>query len=618
MCGIAGVFHEGPQHPIDAAAVAAMTHSLQHRGPDGDGVRIGPGYGLGHRRLSIVDLGGGAQPMTTADGALWVTFNGEIYNHLELRRQLEQRGCRFRTASDTEVLLHGYREYGTALAEKLHGMFAFVLVDERKRELYAARDRLGKKPLHWTMQDGAFVFASELKALRAFGIHRPLRADALAQFLCLRYVPDPLTVFADVHKLPPAHWLVLRHGEVTTQRYWQLSFAQQTDAGVEQLCERALELLDQATAARLMGEVPLAPFLSGGVDSYAVTDSMTRILGHPVKACTVGFDDPAFDERPAARANARACGAELEEEVVHGDDLLDLDWYADTFDEPFADSSAVPTFHVCRLARRHVTVALSGDGGDESFAGYRRYLFDRREHRVRGLLPALLWRWFGAVYPKADWLPRWLRARRTLQNLGLPPDQAYAHSVSASLPAEVFTVLRQEHHAAAGDPLQPLRQAYRAADGGDALRRACATDFATWLPGDILVKVDRASMATGLEVRAPFLDHRMVEFAATIPSAVLLQGGRTKALLRRALAGRLDPAALQRRKQGFSVPLRRWLAGPVGAALAARLDDQRLGEWLDPSVLRRLLAAHRSGRRDHSELLWSSLVLARFLERWAA
>ena len=618
MCGIAGLFAHARERPVDAAVLAAMTRALAHRGPDGDGLRVRPGYGLGHRRLAIVDLAGGAQPMATADGQVWVTYNGEIYNHLELRRELEAAGCAFRTRSDTEVLLHGWRVWGTDLAARLRGMFAFALVDEGRHQLYAARDRLGKKPFYWTERDATFAFASELKALHALGIDRRLRADAVAQFFALRYVPDPLTVFDGVHKLPPAHWCLVQDGRVQVQRYWRVRFDTIDDGPEAPQRQRVLELLDESVRIRLMGEVPLAPFLSGGVDSHAVVDSMTRTAGRGVAACTIGFDEPAFDERPAARAAAAACGATLREELLRVEDLLQLDWYADTFDEPFADSSAVPTYHVCRLARRHVTVALSGDGGDEDFAGYRRYLFDWREHRARPLLPAACWRALGGIWPKADWLPRPLRWQRTLQDLGCSPALAYARSVSSNLPEEVFAVLRAEHRAAAGEPLQPVLDAYARSDGRDALSRAAAADFATWLPGDILVKVDRASMATSLEVRAPFLDHRLVEYAATIPSARKLRGGRTKAFLRAALAGRLPRAALRRRKQGFSVPLRRWLQGPVGDALERELQAPQLSEWVDPAAVRAHLARHRQGLRDHGELLWAVLVFGRFLRRWCA
>lgn len=618
MCGIAGWFAYDRQRRPDLRVVQAMTDRIAHRGPDGSGLAHGPGWAFGHRRLAIVDLTSGAQPMATPDGSLQVTFNGEIYNYLELRAELEAMGFSFRTRSDTEVLLHGYRAWGTGLAARLRGMFAFALVDTERHELYAARDRFGKKPLYWREHDGAFLFASELKALHEAGGPRRLRPDAVAQFFALRYVPDPLTVFEGIHKLPPAHWCTIRGGKLVQQRYWRVEFAEEPGGGVEAWRTRVLGLLDEAVRIRLMGEVPLAPFLSGGVDSYAVVDSMTRTLGRSVTACTIGFDDPRFDERAAARESAAACGATLREEVLTAAEMLQLDWLADTFDEPFSDSSAVPTWHVCRLARKHVTVALSGDGGDEGFGGYRRYLFDGKEHVLRKCLPRPLWRALGACYPKADWLPRWLRGKRTLQNLGADPAVAYARSVSAHLPEEVCAVLRPEHHAAAGDPHAPLLEAYAASGAVAPLHRAVATDLATWLPGDILVKADRASMAVSLELRAPFLDHVLFEHAARIPTAWHFEGGRTKAFLRGALARRLTPAALQRRKQGFSVPLRAWCRGPVGDAVEQRLQDRRLGEWLAPDVVARLLQRHRRGVGDHGEMLWAVLVFARFLERWCA
>lgn len=619
MCGIGGVVHADRNRSVSADALRAMADAIAHRGPDGEGFHIGPGHGLAHRRLAIVDLAGGGQPMSTADSKLHVVFNGEIYNHVELRTQLESRGAVFRTRSDTEVLLHGWREWGTQLASRLRGMFAFALVDESTHELYAARDRLGKKPFHYVHAGGSLWFASELKALRAAGVlGRELRPDAIAQFLCLRYVAEPDSAFAGVHKLPAAHWMHLREGSLRLQRYWQLSFTQAEPQPLAALHERALALLDEAVRIRLMGEVPLAPFLSGGIDSHAVVDSMKRQSGLHLRACTVGFEDPAFDERSAARESAAASGVELVEEVLHPAELEDLRWFDDTFDEPFADSSALPTYHVCRLARKHVTVALSGDGGDESFAGYRRYLFDVRENRVRGLLPAPLWRLLGAMWPKGDWMPRMLRAKRTFQELGMSPARAYACSVSASLPGEVQGVLRPEHAARAGDPLARVVAAYEQADATDPLGRACAADFATWLPSDILVKVDRASMARSLEVRAPFLDHVLVEFAASLPSSLKLAGGRTKAFLRDALATRLPHATLARRKQGFSVPLRAWMCGRLGQQLEEQLLEPALAEWVEPARVLALLQRHRAGVGDHAELLYAVLVLGRFLRRWAS
>jgi asparagine synthase (glutamine-hydrolysing) len=566
MCGIAGLFAVDRGRAVDAAVAARMAARLRHRGPDGESVHAGPGFALAHTRLSVIDLAGGSQPMGLPDGSLWVVFNGEIYNHEELRAELVAGGAVFRTRSDTEVLLHGWRAWGEGLAARLFGMFAFAVVDVAAGTLYCARDRFGKKPFHW---------------------------------------------------LPPAHWRMWRDGRWTERRYWQLEFGadERTDA---EHAERTLALLDEAVRCRLMAEVPLAPFLSGGVDSYAIVDAMTRLQGRPVTACTIGFPDPAFDERDGARASAAACGARLIEEVLEPQALLQLDWLAETFDEPFSDSSAVPTYHVCKLARRHVTVALAGDGGDEAFGGYRRYLFDLGEHRARRFVPRWLAGALGAAYPKADWLPRWLRAKRTLQDLGSPPAVAYARSVSAHLPEEVFAVLRRDRLAEVGDPHAPVVAAYESAPASHPLHKAVAADLATWLPGDILVKADRASMAVALEVRAPFLDHRLFQHAMRIPPDRHLRGGRTKAFLRGALASRLAPAALQRKKQGFSVPLRAWCKGAVGDAVAAALHDAPLREWIDPAAVEKLLARHRAGVGDHGEMLWAVLVLARFLRRWAA
>ncbi|MEM7201837.1 MAG: asparagine synthase (glutamine-hydrolyzing) [Planctomycetota bacterium] len=617
MCGIAGVFLADRRQRVEPEVIQRMADALRHRGPDGDGVHCGPGYGLGHRRLSIIDLSGGAQPMHDGSEQLWLTYNGEIYNYRELRQELEAAGYRFRTDSDTEVLLHGYREWGEELPRRLLGMFAFVVVDEREHVLFAARDRVGKKPFYYEWRDGSLAFASELKALRARGGSRPaLDPAAVSRMLCLRYVPDPGTIYRDIAKLPPGHSLTCRDGRVDVQEYWRLSFATPSPHSDEQLQEEVRQLLDRAVRDRLISEVPLGAFLSGGLDSSAVVESMGRVLSDPVVACGIGFDDRRFDELGYARTAAEAYGAHLHEDVVRIGDMLELGWFADTFDEPFADSSAVPTYFVSRMARRHVTVALSGDGGDEAFAGYRRYRFDWLENGVRRCLPLGVWGFFGGMYPKADFLPRWLRAKRTLENLARDPAEAYARSVSACLPEEVLPLLRPEFAEAEPDPLGPVRRAYQTADGPDALSRAAAADFATWLPGDILTKVDRASMAVSLEVRAPFLDHRLLELAAGIPSAIKLRGHQTKGFLRRALADRIEPIATGRRKQGFEVPLRSWFAGPLGDALEKALNEDRLATVVDVAPVRRALERHRQGVKDHCHLLWGLSVLDRFLERW--
>lgn len=613
MCGIAGIFRPERDREPDADLLQKMTRVLAHRGPDGEGQRLQKGYGLGHRRLAIIDIAGGAQPMDDGSGRLWVTFGGEIYNHLELRRELTERGYRFRTHADTEVLLHGWREWGPDLPRRLCGMFAFALVDEDRHELFCARDRLGKKPFYYTvLPDGEVLFASELKALRADPRVQPrLCPEALGNYLCLGYVPDPRSIYVDIHKLPPGASLHVRGGRPRIQRYWQLTF--DVSARPADLEEQFLAHLDEAVRSRLMSEVPLGTFLSGGIDSQAVLASMAQVGAKDLVACSVGFDEPTFDERAGARAGAERFGAHLHEEVLGVDDMLDLSWFPDVFDEPLADDSAIPTYHVSRLARRHVTVALSGDGGDECFAGYRRYRFDELENRWRRRLPRYLWAVAGSLYPKLDFLPRFLRLKRTLQNMALSPEQAYARSVSRVLPEEVRPLVRKRWRG--GDPLLPVKNAY-ASVTGPALVRCAAADFQTWLPGGILTKVDRASMAVSLEVRAPFLDHRMVEFAATIDTAHKLAGGQTKAFLRHALKNRLDPRVLAAPKRGFSVPMRSWMRGALGDELTRELASDALAEILDVGRVARLLERHRRGSRDHGQLLWGVLVLGRFLRRW--
>lgn len=621
MCGINGIFSLHGNGRIDESLVVAMRDSQQHRGPDGADLRMGPGYGLGHRRLAIVDLDNGVQPMSDEAAEVWVTYNGEIYNYRELRSELIAAGHRFRTNCDTEVLIYGYLEWGRGLPERLVGMFSFAIVDERNHSLFAARDRMGQKPFHYTLLDDQFLFGSEIKSLLVDPrVSRAIDRDALGQYLILSYVPDPKTIFETIHKLPPASCLSIENGRMDVQEYWspQLMPAQSSGStpDLRDQQEELISRFDSAVEGRLMGDVPLGAFLSGGVDSFAVVDSMSRVTTGPVIACTVGFDNPAFDEREHARTAAEACQAQLHEEVLRVDDMLDVDWFSDVYDEPFADSSAIPTYHVSRMARRHVTVALSGDGGDEIFAGYRRYAFDVRENAYRGMLPRGVWGALGTIYPKFDFLPRWMRFKRTLQNLACSPEEAYARSVSAALPSEVIPLLKPEWRGQ--DPLQPVRDAYREAGDSHPLVCCAHADRRTYLPGDILTKVDRASMAVSLEVRSPFLDHHLVEFAAGVPPDRKLLNGEAKGFLRSSLVGRLGREALDRPKRGFSVPLAQWLRGSLGESLERALHDGPLETFFDIPAVQTVLSEHRSGLRDHSRILWALLVFDRFLRRWVA
>lgn len=624
MCGLVGEFvlAEGAGAP-DPTLLSAMGETLRHRGPDGAGQVVDTFFGLHHRRLAIIDLVTGQQPLLGPGGDQVVAFNGEIYNFLELRADLESRGHRFQTQTDTEVLLHGYREWGLDLVGRLRGMFAFALVDRRARRLLLARDRLGKKPLYVARLADRLLFASEPKALlRHPRVGRALDPGALWEALIFRYVPDPHCIFQGMQKLPPASLLVAEvGGGVRRESYWDLSFEEPFGARPQALAEGLLEELDEAVRLRLVADVPLGAFLSGGLDSAAVVSSMRRCR-EEVLAVSVGFADDSFDERPAARAVAARFGVRLEEHLTTPDLEADLPRLAHHFDEPFFDSSALPTLHVCAAARRHVTVALSGDGGDEALAGYRRYRFDRLENRWRRFLPGPLRRGLlaplGRAWPRSPGLPRWLRAGATLENLGRDPFQAYIDSVSALAPAAALQMLHPDirRSLAGHDPLAVHAAHFKAAGRVDPLSRVQYLDLKTYLPGDILVKVDRASMAVSLEARAPLLDHRFLEQSARIPQRLRIRGGRGKWLLRSALAGRLGPESLERPKQGFSIPLARWIRDDLAHRVEAALEGEACRTLLDRGTLGLWWREHRERRRDRSDGLWALLFLAEWWPRW--
>ncbi len=624
MCGFAGEFLTRPEaSPPEGEVLASMGSLVKHRGPDGGGQVVERWYGLHHRRLAVIDLVRGDQPMVSPSGKTVVAFNGEIYNFRGLREELEAKGHTFQTRTDTEVLLHGYQEWGLDLPSRLRGMFAFALVDRERRRLLLARDRLGQKPLYLARLGDRVLFASELKSLLAHPLlERRLDPGALWEALVFRYVPDPHCIFQGVEKLPPAHLLwVEEGGRGGVECYWDLSFEERSGAGEEEMALEVLEGLDRAVDLRLVADVPLGAFLSGGVDSAGVVASMARFR-EEVVAVSVGFQEAAFDERPAARAVAERLGLRLEEHLTTPDAGEDLDLLAFHFDEPFFDSSALPTFHVSREARRYVTVALSGDGGDEAFAGYRRYRFDRWENRVRRLLPPgagrLLLGPLGRAWPRSPSLPRWMRAGATLENLARDPFHAYVHSVSAHSPGAALSLLGGDlRRALEGyDPLEIHRKHFFRAGRVDTLSRVQYLDMKTYLPGDILVKVDRASMAVSLETRAPFLDHRLLESAARVPPGLRIKGTRGKWILRRALAERLGPGILDRPKAGFSIPLERWTGKELDGRVREALEGEAARLLLDRKRLEAWREEHRSGARDRSEALWALLVLHGWWERW--
>ncbi|EGV28493.1 exosortase 1 system-associated amidotransferase 1 [Thiorhodococcus drewsii AZ1] len=627
MCGISGIFDQFQASRIDEALLTRMSSALEHRGPDGSGHHVEPGVGLAHRRLAIIDVEGGAQPLYNEDGSVVVVYNGEIYNFVELMSELTAAGHVFKTRCDTEVIVHAWEEWGEACLSRFRGMFAIALWDRRQQLLFLARDRLGIKPLHYAMlADGRLLFGSEIKSLLVCPeLSRELDPCAVEEFFAFGYVADPRSIFAAVKKVPAGHYVLARRGQRELSapvEYWDIHFDEVHSGSPEAIAAELRERLMEAVRIRLIAEVPLGAFLSGGVDSSAVVAMMAQISEHPVNTCAIGSTDPRFDERAFAQRTAVRYGTHHHEKVVSPDDFELIDLLGPMYDEPFADSSAMPTYRVCELARQQVTVCLSGDGGDESFAGYRRHRWHLYEERGRALLP--LWArspLFGLaarLYPKADWAPRILRARSTFQALSKDSTEGYFESV-AILPDQL-------RHSLLSDQLKCDLQGYRAVDvlrrhadraPAHPLSRARYLDLKTYLAGDILTKVDRASMAHSLEVRVPILDHKLLEWVGGIPPRMLLQGGEGKAIFKQAMHRDLDAEILYRRKQGFSIPLAAWLRGPLRSkarrlVLSSAMLDSRLFER---SKLRWILDQHESGMRDFSPVIWSLLMFASFQAR---
>ncbi|MCG3134958.1 MAG: Asparagine synthetase [glutamine-hydrolyzing] 1 [Planctomycetes bacterium] len=628
MCGIAGIFRFDGQG-ADPAALRRMADTMIHRGPDGEGFSLRGPFGLAHRRLAIIDLEGGRQPMSNEDGEVEVTFNGEIYNFDVLRTRLQSKGHVFRTRSDTEVLVHLYEEEGDRMAESLRGEFAFAIADHRRRRMLLARDRMGVKPLYWAIDGNRLIFGSEAKAVLAEGsTPRALDPAAVMDYAALRYVPSPRTIFAAMRKLPPAHVLLVEaDGRHEVRRYWELRVAPDERPTAAEWAERIREKMDEAVRIEMVADVPVGAFLSGGVDSSAVVTSMAAISPRPVVACTIGFGESAYDERDAAREVAKLARADHREMVVTPKAAEVVETLAWHYDEPFGDSSAVPTYYVSRMARQHVTVALSGDGGDENFAGYRRYRFERAEDRLRRMLPAALrnplFRGLAAAWPKGDALPRFLRAKSTFASLAeADPAAAYFRGVASLAGFHGEQVVRRDVVEAAGghDPARLIADAFRRSGTGDPVARAAFADFSSWLPEDILVKTDRAAMANSLEVRVPLLDHEFVELAATVPPSLKLRGGEGKWIFKEALAPRVPRAMLDRPKQGFAVPVREWLRGDLHDYAADLLlaPGARSAEWFDAAAVRRLWDAHQSGARDASDALWRILMFEGFARKHLA
>jgi asparagine synthase (glutamine-hydrolysing) len=574
MCGLAGIV-SAPGASVEERTLLAMRDVQRHRGPDEAGLYIREGTGLAHRRLSIIDLEHGQQPMVDAAAGLALTYNGEIYNFLELKAELEACGVAFQTRCDTEVLLRAWQQWGDQCLPRLVGMFAFAVWDMRAKRIFLARDPIGIKPLHYGFTSkGDLVFASELKGLLAHpDVQRRIDPQALEDYMAFGYVPDPKTIYQGIRKLPPGNWLSWRAGESepVPHQYWDVPFHLDGDVSLQDAEAQLRGLLDQSVASQMIADVPLGAFLSGGVDSSAVVAAMSHVSPQPVRTCSIGFDHSGFDETVYARQIAEHLHTRHFERRVSADDYALIDTLAGTNDEPFSDSSALPTYRVCELARTQVTVALSGDGGDENFGGYRRYRMHAWESALRARLPPSIRRpLFGSLaslYPKADWAPRPLRAKTTFQGLAREDVEAYFHGVSTT-PAPLRQAIYSstfKRELQGYSALDVFRRHACQAPTDDPLSLAQYLDFKTWLPGDILTKVDRASMAHSLEVRVPLLDHRFVAWASSLPTRLKIKGGTGKYVFKKALEPDLPHDVLYRAKMGFRVPLAAWLRGPLAA-----------------------------------------------------
>jgi len=627
MCGIAGIFDFRGQAEIDRILLRRMTDTLAHRGPDGDGYHIEPGLGLGHRRLAIIDLATGDQPLFNENETVCVVYNGEIYNFQSLMAELGGLGHVFRTRSDTEVIVHAWEEWGTRCLDRFNGMFAFALWDAAKQVLFLARDRLGEKPLYYSfLSDGLLLFASELKSLLLSPrVDRELDPRAIEEFFAFGYVPDPRSIYHRVCKLAPAHYLMVRRGEPPPEprAYWDLGFLDGLSMCRGDVEEELIERLRESVRMRMIADVPLGAFLSGGVDSSGVVAMMAGLKADPVSTFSISFDARGWDESAFSCKIAERYGTDHHVRAVDPDSFDLIDRLAMIYDEPFGDSSAMPTFRVCAAARENVTVALSGDGGDEVFGGYRRYRWHCFEERVRAWVPGALRRpvfgLLGAVYPKLDWAPRPLRAKATLQELARDSIEGYFSSVSNcsnALRRRLFsTKLARELQGY--DAVEVLKSHMMRCNSENPLSQVQYADFKTYLPGDILNKVDRASMANSLEVRVPLLDHTLVEWAARLPPNLKLHGREGKYILKAALEPHVSKEILYRPKQGFAVPLAAWFRGPLRRRLRKTLGGPVLHDsgLFNMATVGMLIDQHQAGESDHSAALWSLSMIESFLRQ---
>ncbi|MEZ6130608.1 MAG: asparagine synthase (glutamine-hydrolyzing) [Planctomycetaceae bacterium] len=628
MCGIAGVLYTDPHRQADRRVLQQMGNAIAHRGPDGEGFFQAANVGLVHRRLAIIDLAGGNQPIANEDESVQVVFNGEIYNYPDLRSMLEARGHRFLTNSDTEVLVHLYEDHGQDLVRHLRGMFAFALWDAKNRQLLLARDHLGQKPLYVYRDNEKTVFGSELKAILAHpNIDRSISPEAVEDYLTFGVIGGTRSIFQRVQKLPAAHTWMLDSNAVTSTptRYWQLSFENEVHTTDAEWKRRIDEKIHDSVKAHLIADVPVGAFLSGGLDSSAIVASLAEIVSEPLQTFSIGFQEKQFSELPHAEAVARHFGTRHREQIVTPDAVRDLDDLCFFYDEPFADASAIPTMAVAKMASQHVKVCLSGDGGDEAFGGYARYSHDLQEAAIRDRIPAfvrkLALRPLSVVWPKFDWLPRPLRLKTFLQNVSADPAAAYANTISAcrrgvrsGLLNPAFREQVCHHH-----PETVVEQAFLSGHR-DALSGMLAADTNFLLPDDFLTKVDRASMAYGLEVRPPLIDVPLMELAATMPSHLKVRDGSKKWILKELFESRLPQQLVHRPKQGFELPTDDWLRGPLREQVQEIILNRNapIATYINSDQAARMYRSHCSHTGRFGQVLWSLLVLGRWLDTYGA
>lgn len=625
MCGIAGMMDLRGRRDLRESILRRMNEVQRHRGPDEEGVHLEPGVALGHQRLSIIDLQGGQQPMFNEDRSVAVVFNGEIYNFQSLVTELSSLGHTFNTRSDTEVIVHAWEEWRESCVSRFRGMFAFAVWDRKSECLFMARDRLGVKPLFYgEMEDGVLVFGSELKSIQQYpSFSREIDLYAVEDYFAFGYVPEPRSIYKCVKKLPPGGSITIHRNRKVPdpEIYWDVRFTTDNALALDDAIEELNWRIEESVRLRMISDVPLGAFLSGGVDSSAVVANMASISSSPVNTCSIAFNEREFNEADFAQAVADRYGTRHFVKTVDTSDFGLIDELARLYDEPYADSSAIPTYRVSELARERVKVALSGDGADEVFGGYRRYRLHVIEERFRSILPLNLRRtlfgFLGRMYPKADWAPRVFRAKTTFQGLARDSVEAYFHSISFLSGAMRSALYSREMKRELGgyNALEVMRRHAEASNTDDPLALIQYLDIKTYLVGDINTKVDRASMAHSLEVREPMMDHPLVEWVATLPSRLKMHRGEGKYFLKKALEAKLPQDVLYRTKMGFAVPLARWFRGPLAQRARDVIDGDVLASTglFEPKVLHHLVTAHQSGVRDYSTPLWTLMMFDAFL-----